>query len=102
MYKIRPTDPARRQTWIDLIGMDALPVADPRPRLVGGVLSYDVLLHDLTEMQRARLAAFVARNQREPYIDVLAQVGGGVVAVPAVGCELLEAATAVSRSGEDV
>ena len=95
MYKIRPTDrPGGNMARSHRSGRAASgrSAAAPGRR----ALLYDVLLHDLTDMQRARLAAFVARTQREPYIDILG-LPAALFAVPAVGCELLEAGeTAVS------
>jgi len=97
VYLIRPTDRDRRKTWLNLIGHDALPLVDPAPRLgIDGDLVYDVSLAGLSDMRRARLAAFIARREKRPYIEVLQQVNGGAVAISALGCELIEE-TAVSR-----
>ncbi len=90
-YRIRPTDQARRAAWQDLLNRDTLPVEDPRPYLgQGGRLVYDVATGALSDQERARLAGFIARQNGGGYLDALNQVNAGGVAVPALGCELIE------------
>ena len=89
-YRIRPTDQARRETWQELLNRDTLPVEDPRPFVgQGGKLVYHVATQALSDMERARLAGFIARQNGGGYLDALDQVASGV-AVPALGCELIE------------
>lgn len=92
-FFIRPTDQARRDRWLDLLATDRLPIVDPRPRPgQGGGLVYDVDTSSLSELQRARLAAVAAQQQRAGYLQALESVTVAGVAVPALGCELLSVA----------
>lgn len=82
---------ARRAAWQDLLNRDTLPVEDPRPYLgQGGRLVYDVATGALSDQERARLAGFIARQSGGGYLAALEQVNTAGVAVPAVGCELVE------------
>jgi len=90
VYLVRPTDPNRRAKWLDVIGRETLPVRDGRARSgTGGRLVYDVDTGQLTKIEAARLASFLAGQTGQGFHMAFAQVMEGGASLPAVGCELL-------------
>lgn len=90
-YFIRPTDQQRAALWHDMLQRYDLPIIDGRAR-VGrrGQLVYDVDVRALDATGRARLAGLVAQQNGIGYYEARALVEGEGVAVPAVGCELIQ------------
>lgn len=103
-YLIRPTNPARRESWQELLARDTLPVIDPRPDTgQSGSLVYHVDTASLTDRELSRLAGYVARQTAGNYLEAWELVNGAGVSIPALGCELLKAEeTAVQRDLEDL
>lgn len=94
---ITTRDPRRRATWLRLFGSDRLPVLSGRarwqPGIVPGrdVLAYDLAVGRLSQGQRDRFAAYVARRTLRDYRDVKAEMDIAYAwPIRARGCSVVE------------
>ena len=94
----------RAQTWLRLFGTSRLPVLHKRARWqqVNGrdTFAYDLYLAKLSQCQRDRFAAYVARKTMQRYVDVKRELDAApAYPIPARGCtvEIEEAKTAVNQ-----
>lgn len=89
MFWITTTNGRRAAIWYRLTGESHLPVRNPQPRPVaterGMVWVFDLDTAALHPAVLDRIAGYIARRQRIPYLMAKAHVAAGVV-IPAGGC----------------
>lgn len=77
-FYVTTSEPARRRTWQRIFGSERLPVLHPSPRVVevhaGSVPAYDLALAALSDAQRMRLAAHVARRPGWDYFTARLEI----------------------------
>ena len=94
-YLIMTTDEARAKKWNDLFGVDRLPVVTNQARWqdINGLsaFAYDLDLKRLSDMQRSRFAAIIAKRTGRSYDkDVKPEIDGrSAYPIEASGCRVL-------------
>lgn len=82
-HLITTTSQRRAALWDHIFSTDRLPVLHDAPRWqeqqgrAFSVLAYDLDTSRLTSMQRARFASHLARVERRPYLECVAEVNSG-------------------------
>ena len=100
IHHITTTDSQRLRDWERIFGTAVLPVLHPRPRFItnedGRLLPvFDLALNCLSQTQRQRLAAEIARRNRRGYGDVVRELNARpAYPIPARECEVVEDKTA--------
>jgi len=100
LHHITTTDSQRLRDWERIFGTAVLPVLHPRPRFThdedGRLLPvFDLALNCLSQTQRQRLAAEIARRNRRGYEGVVRELNSRpAYPIPARGCEVVEDETA--------
>lgn len=91
---ITTTNERRLRLWHNLFGATELPVMSPRPRFQyrkhrpERIYAYDLDASRLTEWQRSRFAAYIARKMRVNYATALHLVDAWPI--EASGCRVVE------------
>ena len=93
MVHIQTDDPIRRTRWLNLFGMDRLPVTTARPILIRKGQHkrpyYMIDASRLTVIERMRLIGHVWRSRHVSTVTAIAMVDSGVL-VDGRDCEVVE------------
>lgn len=105
LYEVTTTSERRAALWEHIFGTDVLPVLHHAPRWqVQGrgveVRAYDLDTSRLTAWQRARFASHLARIERRPYLETIAEVNSGQTypIKASIDIEILEPAEQASHA----